>query len=321
MSADTDQIVQARETHASASLAISLRHILEMIRFSHTIFALPFALLASVMAWQLNATATPPIAFRWQDLAGIILCMVTARSAAMALNRLADLRFDAANPRTAARHLPAGVLRVSTVTTFTLACCAAFVASTLLFLPNRLPLYLAAPVLLFLMAYSFTKRFTWLSHAWLGAALMLAPVCAWIALRGSLLMTDFVDLLPAAILGAVVLLWVTGFDVMDACQDLHFDRGGGVKSIPEKFGVSGSGKIAAALHFAMLVVLATFPFAYPAFGWLYWCGWATVTALLIYEHSVVRADDLSRVNIAFFNVNATLSFGLLVVGSIDVLLV
>jgi len=318
MSVDANQTVQTPDAHATASLATSLRHVLEMIRFSHTIFALPFALLAAVMAWHLNAAAEPPVAFRWQELAGIVLCMVTARSAAMALNRLADVRFDAANARTATRHLPAGVLRYSTVVLFTLVCSAGFVASTLLFLPNRLPLYLALPVLLFLMAYSFTKRFTWLSHAWLGAALMLAPVCAWIALRGSLMMTDLADLLPAAILGAAVLLWVTGFDVIYACQDVDFDRDAGLNSLPARFGISGALKLAALLHLAMLAVLATLPFAYPAFGWLYWCGWAAVAALLVYEHSVVRADDLSRVNVAFFNVNALLSFGLLIVGSLDV---
>ena len=321
MATDTNQRVQAKDDRTAVSLATSLRHVLEMIRFSHTIFALPFALLAAVMAWHMNVTSTPAVEFQWTELAGILLCMVTARSAAMAFNRLADIRIDAANPRTASRHLPAGILRVSTIATFAILCGLGFVAATLLFLPNRLPLYLSVPVLLFLLAYSYTKRFTWLSHAWLGAALMLAPICAWIALRGSFILNDITDLLPAAILGAAVLLWVTGFDVIYACQDADFDRTNGLKSIPSRFGIPRALKISAALHLAMLAVLAALPFVYPAFGWLYWCGWAAVVALLVYEHSIVRADDLSRVNISFFNVNALLSFGLLVVGTLDVFLV
>src|SRR5262249_28878557 len=154
------------------------RRLLELIRFSHTVFALPFALLAALLAW----TAEP---FRWQDLAGILQCMVFARSAAMAFNRITDRRFDAANPRTANRHLPSGTLRLSTVIAFTLLCAAGFVASTLLFLwrdePNWWPLLCSGPVLLFIGAYSLTKRFTAMSHFWLGASLMLAPVAAWVA--------------------------------------------------------------------------------------------------------------------------------------------
>src|SRR5687767_10772985 len=137
-----------------------LRHILEMIRFSHTLFALPFALMAALMAWSANVRSEPSQAFRWQDLAGILVCMVTARSAAMAYNRLVDRRSDALNPRTAMRHIPAGILSVRHVTLFTIVCSMAFVAGTLLFLPNRLPLYLAAPVLVFLFGYSYAKRFT-----------------------------------------------------------------------------------------------------------------------------------------------------------------
>ena len=161
-----------------------LRMILEMIRFSHTVFALPFALLSAVMAWTLSARQTPPVAWCWQEVVGIIACMVFARSAAMAFNRLADRRFDAENPRTAMRHLPAGLLSVASVTAFAIGCAIAFIAATLLFLPNRWPLYLSLPVLGFLLGYSYTKRFTSLAHFWLGAALMLSPVAAWIAVRG-----------------------------------------------------------------------------------------------------------------------------------------
>jgi 4-hydroxybenzoate polyprenyltransferase len=318
MAADTKHPTETIDARSSGSLAANVRHVLEMIRFSHTVFALPFALLAAVMAWHLNAISTPPVAFRWQQLLGILLCMVAARSAAMAFNRLADQRIDAENPRTASRHLPAGILSMGTVVAFTLVSCVVFITSTLLFFPNRLPLFLAVPVLLFLFAYSYTKRFTWLSHAWLGAALMLAPVCAWIALRGQFVASDVADLLPAIVLGLAVLLWVTGFDVIYACQDAQFDRDAGLNSIPSRFGVPGALKIAACLHFTTLVALAALPFVFPAFGWLYGCGWAAVAGLLVYEHWVVRADDLSRVNIAFFNVNAILSIGLLIVGLLDV---
>ncbi len=165
-------------------------YILEMIRFSHTLFALPFALLAAVMAWSRSAHETPPVAWRWVELGGILWCMVAARSAAMAFNRLVDARLDAENPRTKNRHLPAGLLSRGSVVVFALATSMAFVAGTLLFLPNRLPLYLALPVLALLLGYSFAKRFTTLAHFWLGLALMLAPVSAWIAIRRSVLRAD-----------------------------------------------------------------------------------------------------------------------------------
>src|SRR5436190_15810911 len=203
----------------------TVRHILEMIRFSHTLFALPFALLAGIMAWTTPITTTHSAApFRWQDLAGILLCMVAARSAAMAFNRLADRTIDAENPRTKMRHLPAGILSVGSVLVFTLISSLLFIAGTLLFLPNRLPLILSLPVLLFLLAYSYTKRFTVLAHFWLGAALMLAPVSVWIALRCEVLAYDPADILPAVLLGLAVLTWVAGFDIVYACQDVDFDR-------------------------------------------------------------------------------------------------
>jgi len=160
------------------------------------------ALLAAVMAWRTNATAVPPVPFRWEELAGILLCMVAARSAAMAFNRLADRRLDAGNPRTQSRHLPAGILSTGNVVIFAAVSSLVFIAGTLLFLPNRLPIYLALPVLAFLLGYSYTKRFTALAHFWLGAALMLAPICAWIALRGQAVIENPADLLPALVLAA-----------------------------------------------------------------------------------------------------------------------
>ena len=192
----------------------TITKLLEMIRFSHTLFALPFAMLAAVMAWTVPADATrlptemrSVLGFRWQELWGLLLCMVFARSAAMAFNRLVDRDVDAGNPRTKRRHLVTGELGVAGVTVFTLVMAGGFVTSTLLFLPNRWPLYLSIPVLAVLCLYSWTKRFTSLSHFWLGGSLMLAPVCAWIALRGPLVAVQPADILPAVLVGVAVLLW------------------------------------------------------------------------------------------------------------------
>jgi 4-hydroxybenzoate polyprenyltransferase len=310
------------------SMFRTIRHLLEMIRFSHTLFALPFALLAAVMAWTTPiATAPFPVTtyhslpFRWQDLIGILICMVAARSAAMAFNRLADRTIDAANPRTKSRHLPAGTLSVGSVWLFTLASSAAFICGTLLFLPNRLPILLSIPVLLFLLGYSYTKRFTALAHFWLGLALMLAPVCAWIALRGEVLLARPADIAPALLLGAAVLTWVAGFDIVYACQDADFDRSARLKSVPARLGVRSALRLAAVCHLGTLLLLAALPVACPEvpLGWIFGTGVAIVAVLLIYEHLLVRPDDLTRLNVAFFNMNAIISVGLFVVGAIDLL--
>ena len=293
-----------------------LRHLLEMIRFSHTLFALPFALLAGVMAWR----AEPRVPWRWTDLLGILLCMVAARSAAMAFNRLADRKLDATNPRTAGRHLPAGILSVSAVAIFAVACGLAFIAATLLFLPNRLPLILSLPVLAFLCGYSYTKRFTSLAHFWLGAALMLAPICAWIAIRGAMVWQNPDDLGPAVILGGAVLLWVAGFDIIYACQDYEHDAQAGLHSVPVRLGVAGALRLAAACHFGMIVLLGVLPLVYAPLGWLYGSGIVAAAILLVYEHALVRPNDLSRVNQAFFHVNAVVSIGLLAITSADTFL-
>ncbi len=301
-----------------------LVQILEMIRFSHTVFALPFALMAGLLAWTTPTADGRPVAFRWRDLVGILICMVCARSAAMAFNRIADRRLDAANPRTATRHLPAGKLTLGSVMVFTLLMSAAFVAATLLFLPNRLPLWLSVPVLLFLLAYSYTKRFTMLAHFWLGASLMLAPVSAWIAIRGQTVLAGPLDLLPAMALGSAVLLWVAGFDVIYACQDVEYDKRARLRSVPARFGVPRALHIAAACHVAMVVGLVGVPLASNLggppvpLGWIYYASVAAIAGLLAYEHSIVRPDDLTRVNIAFFNINALISVGLLAVVAIDV---
>ena len=281
---------------------------LGMIKFSHTLFALPFALLGAALA------ARGPDGWRGRprDWLGILLCMATARSAAMAFNRLADRRIDALNPRTASRHLPAGRLSAAEVAAFTLASAGAFVASTALFLPNRLPLLLSVPVLLWLLGYSYAKRFTSLAHFWLGVALMLAPMAAWIALRGDLAW-------PPVLLGLAVLCWVSGFDIIYACQDAAFDRQVGLHSLPGRLGVARALRVAAACHAAMIVALVALGVAYPL-GTLYFLGVAAATALLLYEHALVRPDDLTRVNVAFFQVNIAISVGLLAVGIADLIL-
>ncbi|MEN0110947.1 MAG: UbiA-like polyprenyltransferase [Planctomycetota bacterium] len=324
--------------------------LLSLIRFSHTIFALPFAVLAALMAWHLRAIELlkfagperdrllafsafrdqPPgtdvwffpwhrFAWGWQELLGILLCMVFARSAAMAFNRLIDRNIDAANPRTEGRHLPAGLLSVAQVTTFTLVTSLGFIASTLLFLPNWLPLALSVPVLLWLLGYSYAKRFTSLAHYWLGVALGLSPVAAWIAIRGEAVMAGPADLLPAAVLGGAVLAWVGGFDVLYACQDYEYDRSASLRSLPVRLGVPGALRLAAASHAVAVVLLALLPLAYPPFGWVFWAGVAVVAGLLVYEHALVRPDDLDRVNLAFFHVNAVISVLLLAVGTGDLL--
>jgi 4-hydroxybenzoate polyprenyltransferase len=341
----------------------TIRHLLELIRFSHTLFALPFAMLAALMAWKLQYIdqfvrpyldakfgqdeTLPELidlwanglvdqmrirfdsheigvwhgwAIRWQEIVGILLCMVAARSFAMAFNRLADRRLDAENPRTASRHLPAGILGVGQVAAFAIVCAIAFVLSTLLFLPNWLPLALAIPVLLFLAGYSFAKRFTSLAHFWLGAALATSPVAAWIAIRGQQVLARPVDLLPAMVLGGAVLSWVGGFDIIYACQDYEVDTKTKLHSVPVTLGIRSALRMAAGCHLITVVLLAFLPVVYPTFGWIFWAGVAAVAVLLVYEHLLVRPDDLSRVNAAFFNVNAIISLGLFLVGSLDLML-
>src|SRR5579883_179646 len=273
----------------------------ELVKFSHTLFALPFALLGAALAVA-GPDGRPA---RFQDWVGILLCMATARTAAMAFNRLADRSYDALNPRTASRHLPAGRLSVRSVAVFTAIAAASFLAATLLFLPNRWPLYLSGPVLLWLLAYSYTKRFTSLAHFWLGISLSLAPIAAWIALRGDLRW-------PPVLLALAVLLWVAGFDIIYACQDVDFDRRVGLKSLPERLGIGRALQVAAACHALMILPLVALGVVYPL-GPIYFAGVAAVAVLLAYEHVLVRPDDLTRVNVAFFQVNVVISLGLLTV--------
>lgn len=284
------------------------RTVLEMIKFEHTLFALPFAFLGMMLA----AGGWP----EWATVGWIVVAMIGARSAAMGFNRLVDRRIDAANPRTAGRALPAGKVSPGWVAGFI-----AFNVALLLFAAWRLnPLTLAfAPVALgVILGYSFTKRFTWASHLVLGLALAGAPVGAWIAVTGSFAVTPFV-------LAAAVLLWVAGFDVLYALQDLDFDRSSGLHSIPARFGVGGSLWISGALHAAMLAVLGVLPPLYaagggPSLGWIYGVGWFGCLALLAYQHWIVRPSDLSRLDAAFFQANGALSVWLFAATAVDLLI-
>jgi 4-hydroxybenzoate polyprenyltransferase len=284
---------------------VRVQHFLELIRFSHTIFALPFAMLSAVIAW-----AQADSIFRWRDLAGILICMVTARSAAMAFNRLVDRDIDKENPRTAKRHIPAGLLSVRAVTLFTLVMSLVFIATTMIFLPKRLPLYLSVPVLLFLLGYSWAKRWTSFCHYWLSAALMMSPIAAWIAVR------DEFALIPTLLAG-VIFFWVGGFDIIYACQDADFDRERKLHSIPARIGVRSALRLAFISHLLTILMLVLLWWL-AGLGLLFLAGVIAIAGLLLYEHRLVRPDDLNRVNVAFFNVNAIISFGILVLGCLDI---
>ena len=273
-----------------------LRTVLEMIKFEHSVFALPFALTGALLA----ARATHQAPHGWptlRQIAWIIVAMVAARSAAMTVNRIVDLRYDRENPRTRQRALPTGALTVSFAWVFTL------VAVALFFLAawqlNSLALKLAPLALAILFFYSFTKRFTTWSHLFLGFALGISPAAAWIAVTGGF------DA-RMVILCAAVTLWVGGFDVLYACQDLDYDQRAGLFSIPRRFGIRQALQIARVMHIGVIALLvwlaASFGLPWPA-----WLGIAVVAALLTYEHSLVKANDLSRLNAAFFAVNGYIS--------------
>ncbi len=269
--------------------ARSLAVFLEMVKVSHSIFALPFAVSALFLA----SGGLPDLAV----LAKVVLAVIFARTAAMAFNRWADADIDARNPRTHSRAIPAALLSRTFVGIAAFAGAAAFVLTAAWI--NRLAFALSPLVLAVLLGYSYTKRFTRLSHLVLGLALGLSPLGAWVAARGE------VALLPA-ILGAAVLFWTAGFDVIYACQDVDFDRKEGLRSIPERWGVARALAASRLLH-ALTVALLIGVGRLGNLGWVYAAGVAVVAGLLIYEHSLVRAGDLSRVNQAFFTVNGIVS--------------
>jgi 4-hydroxybenzoate polyprenyltransferase len=274
-----------------------IRMVLEMIKFEHSVFALPFGLVGALLGARATHRGWPT----WLQLVWVIVAMVSARSAAMTVNRIVDLRYDRENPRTKQRALATGVLSVSFAWTFTLIAVAVFfVAAWQL---NLLALELAPVALAILFFYSFTKRFTTWSHLFLGFALGISPAAAWIAVTGSF---DPRML----ILCAAVTLWVGGFDVLYACQDLDYDRSAGLFSIPQRFGVANALAIARAMHVAVVILLGMLAASF-ALPWPAWAGIAVVAALLAYEHSLVKADDLSKLDAAFFAMNGYISISFL----------
>jgi 4-hydroxybenzoate polyprenyltransferase len=272
----------------------NIRTTLEMIKIEHTLFALPFAFLGAVLAAQ--GLPTPRHAL-W-----ITLAMVGARSAAMAFNRIADRAYDAANPRTAKRAIPAGQLSLSFAWAFTAASAALFFLAAAML--NRLALLLAPVALLSVLLYSYTKRFTLLSHVVLGWCLCIAPTGAWVAVRGA------IDSPVPLVLSLVVLLWTAGFDVLYACQDYDFDRTAGLRSIPARVGVARALWVSRLLHAGAFAALVGLYFL-TSLGAAALAGVMLTGLLLVYQHSLVRADDLSRLNAAFFTTNAFVSVILL----------
>jgi 4-hydroxybenzoate polyprenyltransferase len=260
-----------------------------MIKFEHSVFALPFALTGAMLA----ARGWPS----WRQVFWLMVAMVGARSAAMAFNRIADLKLDALNPRTQARALPQGALSVRFTAGFTVAACGLLVLAA--WELNPLAFELSPLAIVILLGYSYTKRFTLASHLVLGFCLGMSPIAAWIALRGGLSVS-------VLLLGAAVTLWVAGFDVIYACQDVEFDHRLGLHSIPKRYGIKAALYASAALHAAMLGLLAEVA-RLSHLGWIALGGLALVAVLLAYEHSIVRPSDLSRVNAAFFTINGYIS--------------
>jgi 4-hydroxybenzoate polyprenyltransferase len=277
--------------------------LLEMIKFSHTVFAFPFALIGVVLAASASGQLPTVAQLLW-----ICTAMVGARSAAMGLNRIIDARIDAQNPRTEERHIPAGKVSLAEAWLFV-------GGSVLLFelaawMLNPLCFYLSFVVLFFLVLYAYAKRFTMYAHLILGLCLAAAPIGAWIALRGDVHIS-------IVLLGLAVLLWVAGFDIFYALQDLDFDREHGLHSIPVRLGAERSCLLVRWLHGGM-VALLLLVWLSAGLGWLYLLGVAVVTALLVYEHTLVKPDDLSRLDAAFFTMNGYISIILFVFVLADV---
>jgi 4-hydroxybenzoate polyprenyltransferase len=277
-------------------MASRMRTVLEMIKFEHSVFALPFALTGALLA--ARATHQPPRGWpTLRQFIWIVVAMVAARSAAMTMNRIVDLRYDRENPRTKQRALATGALSLQFAWFFTLATVVLFfVAAWQL---NSLALKLAPLAIAVLFFYSFTKRFTNWSHIFLGFALGISPAAAWIAVTGGL---DW----RIVILCAAVTFWVGGFDVLYACQDVDYDRGAGLYSVPKKFGIANALLIARVMHIGVVALLSWLAYSL-ALPWPAWAGIVVVAALLAYEHSLVKAGDLSKLDAAFFAVNGYIS--------------
>lgn len=288
----------------SSTFVDRIKNLLEMIKFSHTIFAFPFALFAVVLA-SLASGAAPGIGQIWW----ICLAMVGARTAAMGLNRLIDARIDGANPRTASRHIPAGTVSVLEAVLFIAAALALFFFSA--WMLNPLCFKLAPVVVAFFVLYACCKRFTYYAHVVLGICLAAAPIGAWIALRG--------DLSWSVIsLALAVLFWVAGFDIFYALQDYDYDVEKGLHSIPSRLGIEKSFKLVRIFHALMLLfLLLVLPGS--GLGWIYFSGVVVVAGLLCYEHRLVKPDDLSRLDAAFFNMNGYISVTIFIFALVDAL--
>ncbi len=286
---------------ATRGLIARIRTTLEMIKFEHSVFALPFALTGAFLALR----GWPS----WRQLLWIVVAMVGARSAAMTFNRIVDLKFDRLNPRTKGRALVSGRLTKAFAVGFTLVSCALFVMAA--WQLNPLAFRLSPTALAVLLGYSYTKRFTWCSHLVLGVCLGMAPIAAWIALRGDVK-------LPIVLLGLAVACWVAGFDLIYSCQDVEIDRQIGLRSFPGRFGVAAALYLSMALHAIMLALLVEVA-RLSHLGWIAYAGLGAVAGLLFYEHSLVRPSDLSRVNAAFFTINGYVSLLFFVTWAVDLL--
>lgn len=274
------------------------RAFLDMIRFEHTVFALPFAYLGMVLA----AGGWPG----WSKFFWISVAMAAARTAGMSLNRLIDRHIDARNPRTANRPIQAG--RISVTTTVVGAVASLVILAVVAWRLNPLALLLFPGALLFLVGYPYTKRFTWLSHFWLGFTDGLAPAGAWVAITGTFwLVSDT----PAWLLLGALTFWIGGFDLLYACQDVEFDRRERLHSIPARFGVAAALRLARVCHLLTVALLAAVG-AWFGLGWLYWVGLAAISGLFIWEHSLVKPHDLSKLDLAFFNINGYISLTIFV---------
>jgi 4-hydroxybenzoate polyprenyltransferase len=295
---------------AAPSLPEKLQTFAADIKIGHTVFAMPWAILSAVMAWDL---VRGPLAGK---LALVVVCMVTARTVAMAANRLLDAAIDARNPRTARRAVPSGRLSRSFVVGALVLCCVVFIAATAGFwvwYRNSWPLILSVPVLAFLSAYPLLKRFTRLCHYYLGAALALAPVCAWVAIAGSIAW-------PPVIMALAVLTWTAGFDIIYACQDYDCDVRDGVHSVPAKLGIARALWVSRATHIVCFGLLVTLGVVSEQLGMLYFVGVACAGVLLVAEHAIVKPNDLSKVGLAFFTINGIVSLLMGTLGVLDVLL-
>lgn len=289
---------------AGGSAAARIRDFASLVKLSHSVFALPFAMLSL-----LAATGGAP---QWRTVGLVVVAVVAARTAAMAYNRVADRDIDARNPRTSGREIPRGAIRPGAALLLVAAAAAVFLFACWLLAP--VCLWLGLPTLAWLLAYSHLKRYSALCHLWLGVALGISPVAAWVAAAGELSSRTFV----AALLGLGVALWVAGFDILYSCQDEAFDRAHGLHSIPAKLGARAAMWVSRASHLLALGCFSAFGLAVPL-GLTYQAGVALAAVMLVWQHRLLRPDDLSRIHTAFFTANGTIAIGMFVAGALDLL--